>query len=102
MLSNSSLAAAITQVLSTNNLLYLEDYLTELSRSSLAPPLDHHATYSMLETILTKVRDNFPDLCSPSLKDLFQVKLKRMLAVTDANVLRLFPTQIGCTDFRDM
>ncbi|KAM6379386.1 uncharacterized protein J5M81_010738 [Pluvialis apricaria] len=102
VLSNSSLAAAITQVLSTNNVLYLEDYLTELSTLTLTPPLDHHAMYSMLETILTKVRENFPDLCSPSLKDLFQVKLKRMLAVTDANILRLFPTKIGCTDFQDI
>ncbi|KAM6077808.1 uncharacterized protein LJ206_008263 [Theristicus caerulescens] len=100
--SNSSLAAAITQVLSTNNVLYLEDYLTELSTLPLTPPLDHNAMYSMLETILTKVRENFPDLCSPSLKDLFQVKLKRMLAVTDANILRLFPRKIGCTDFQDI
>ncbi|KAG6927455.1 hypothetical protein G0U57_009826, partial [Chelydra serpentina] len=100
--SNSSTAAGIIHVLSTSDVLYLEGYLTELSTLTLSPPLDREVMYSVLKTVLKKVNESFPDLCSPSLKDLFQVKLKMLLPVTDANILSLFPTKIGCTDFQDI
>ncbi|CAM4518559.1 unnamed protein product [Lepidochelys kempii] len=100
--SNSSMAAGTVHVLSTSDVLYLDGYLTELSTLTLTPPLDHKVMYSVLETILKKVNESFPDLCSSSLKDLFQVKLKMLLHVTDANILSLFPTKIGCADFQDI
>ncbi|XP_075755932.1 uncharacterized protein LOC102455891 isoform X2 [Pelodiscus sinensis] len=100
--SNSSMAASITHVLSTSDVRYLEGYLDELSTLTLTPPFDHQVMYSVLETVLKKVNESFPDLCSPSLKDLFQVKLKMLLPVADANILSLIPTKIGCTDFQEI
>ncbi|XP_078237682.1 uncharacterized protein LOC140702575 [Pogona vitticeps] len=101
-LSNISRAEPIAHVLSSQTVPYMEGYLRELSLLPLEPSLDPGALRLMLETVLAKVNQSFPDLCSPSLKDLFQVKLNPFLPAMDEKILSLLPTQIGCADFHSI
>ncbi|XP_039225848.1 uncharacterized protein LOC120320305 isoform X2 [Crotalus tigris] len=102
VLANFTLMEPVAKALSTQDVLYIDGFLDELSRSPLDLLLDHKAASLALETILTKINHSFPDHCSPSLKDLFQIKLVRLLPFLDTKMMMLFPTQIGCVDFHDI
>ncbi|KAG8146492.1 hypothetical protein E2320_012817, partial [Naja naja] len=102
VLSNLTLMEPVAKALSNRDVIYMEGFLDELSRSPLDLLLDHKAASLALETILTKINHSFPDLCSPSLKDLFQIKLVRLLPFVNTKIMMLFPTQIGCVDFHDI
>ncbi|XP_048351590.1 uncharacterized protein LOC125432197 [Sphaerodactylus townsendi] len=100
VLSNVNLTRVVTRVLLGKDARYLEAFLGQLVAFPLNP--EREASRLMLETVLRKVNQSFPDLCSPSLKDLFQMKLKAFLPDMDAEMLELIPTQIGCADFQDI
>ncbi|KAJ6634244.1 hypothetical protein lerEdw1_014101 [Lerista edwardsae] len=102
VLSNATLTGAVAEALRGQDVRHTGDFLSEFSLLPLEGPLEPKALYALLETVLRKVDESFPDLCSPSLKDLFQVKLQRLLPVADAHILELFPTKIGCADFQDI
>ncbi|ETE64600.1 hypothetical protein L345_09630 [Ophiophagus hannah] len=102
VLSNLTLMEPAAKALSSQDVIYIEGFLDELSRSPLDLLLDHKAASLALETILTKINHSFPDLCSPSLKDLFQIKLVRLLPFVNTKIMMLFPAQTGCVDFHDI
>ncbi|XP_054848720.1 uncharacterized protein LOC129338472 [Eublepharis macularius] len=104
VLSNISLTKVVAQALASKDVHFAEDFLSKLAPLLPQPPPVHNkaSLHLMLESILQKVGQSFPDLCSPSLKDLFQRKLRVFLPAADEKILKLFPTRIGCTDFHDI
>ncbi|XP_074053198.1 uncharacterized protein LOC141495590 isoform X2 [Macrotis lagotis] len=98
VLANATLAPQLLQLLNHSDIRFTEAFLEALPRT----PRNISESKALLETLLHKLANNLPDLCSPTLKRWFQELLIGLLPAFDMELLKLLPTQVGCTDFQAM
>ncbi|KAM9101642.1 uncharacterized protein ACOB8E_008534 isoform 3-T3 [Sarcophilus harrisii] len=97
-LANVTLAHQMFELLNHSDIHFTEAFL-----ESLPGPLQNTAqSKALLEILLHKLAHSLPDLCSPTLKRWFQELLVGLLPAFDTELLKLLPTQVGCTDFQAM
>ncbi|XP_068921659.1 uncharacterized protein [Petaurus breviceps papuanus] len=97
-LANATLAPHLLQLLNQSNIHFTEAFLEALP----GPLQNTPECRALLETLLHKLAHSLPDLCSPTLKRWFQELLPGLLPAFDVELLKLLPTQVGCTDFQAM
>eukprot|EP00079_Xenopus_tropicalis_P017755 XP_004918120.1 PREDICTED: uncharacterized protein LOC101733326 [Xenopus tropicalis] len=102
LFSSPDKSAAVLDFLQNKDIFYLVTFLDTISQLSASAPLDNDLLFSLLRITLITLESPESQLCKPSFKEIFQVKIKFLLAAVNATVLDLFPTNTDCSDYQDM